>query len=83
MRSRCRSVFGSGDVGFAEGSGIADADLPRRLDGMDAYVGDKKPIIRIDIFWGKVQDVRHLPAELGPRSTPVVDAAARAGLRSS
>lgn len=42
-------VFSSADVGFAEG-GI-QPDHVERLDGMDEYVGAKKPIVRVDLTW--------------------------------
>src|SRR5690242_16498213 len=45
--------FSSSDVGFAEGG--TPAGLPTWLDAMDAYVGDKKPIIRLDLDWWYVQ----------------------------
>lgn len=70
--------FSSADVGFAEGG--TPADLPGWLDAMDAYVGDKKPIIRLDLDWWYVQPE--------PTATlhwdhldPLVDAAAARGMR--
>ena len=46
-------VFTSADVGFIDGSD--PAGRAGRIADMDAYVGAKKPIIRIDLFWDQVQ----------------------------
>ncbi|AGZ39342.1 hypothetical protein AFR_05265 [Actinoplanes friuliensis DSM 7358] len=71
-------VFTSGDVGFSEGGSLDG--LAGRLDAMDAYVGDRKPMLRLDLNWSAVQPA----ATDEPRFTaldPVVDAAAARGIR--
>lgn len=52
-------VFTSADVGFVDGADPAGA--PDRLAAMDEYVGDKKPIVRIDLFWDQVQPCATCP----------------------
>ncbi|MEU4624869.1 hypothetical protein AB0G04_33470 [Actinoplanes sp. NPDC023801] len=47
-------VFTSADVGFSDGS--TEKSRPERVAAMDEYVGDKKPIIRLDLQWDKVEE---------------------------
>ncbi|WP_159079508.1 hypothetical protein [Plantactinospora sp. BC1] len=46
------------DVGFAEGHGLVDGDLARRLDGMVAYLPGRSPMVRVDLNWWYVQECR-------------------------
>ena len=46
-------AFTSADVGFIDGGDAAGA--PARIAAMDEYAGNKKPIVRIDLFWDDVQ----------------------------
>ncbi|MEV4352655.1 hypothetical protein AB0J83_50030 [Actinoplanes sp. NPDC049596] len=71
-------AFTNADVGFSEGS--ATAGLTDRLDRMDAYVGDRKPILRLDLNWWAVQDCQTCAPNFA-HLDPVVDAAAARGIR--
>jgi hypothetical protein len=73
-------AYNVGDIGFAEGAGVADADLPRRLDAMVAYVPGRSPFVRLDLDWWYVQDCRAC-APRWDRLDPVVDQAAARGMR--
>jgi hypothetical protein len=71
-------AFTSADVGFIDGSDAAGR--PGRVAAMDAYVGDKKPILRLDLFWNDVQPAR----DASPNWTSLdgsVDAAYAQGVR--
>ncbi|GLW29036.1 hypothetical protein Areg01_19760 [Actinoplanes regularis] len=46
-------TFTSADVGFIDGS--HEAARADRIPAMDDYAGDKKPIIRLDLSWDRVQ----------------------------
>ena len=70
--------FTSADVGFAEGS--ATAGLTARLAAMDAYAGDRKPILRLDLDWQGVQPDPAVAPDFG-KLDPIVDAANERGLR--
>src|SRR6266536_412706 len=76
-------VFTSGDVGFAEG-GIR-ASMVDEFDGMDAYVGAKKPIVRVDLNWGHVEETpcpNPCPGGMQwDQIDPIVDAASARGMR--
>ncbi|MGN9812846.1 hypothetical protein ACTMSW_26275 [Micromonospora sp. BQ11] len=74
------STYGPFDVGFAEGSGLLDTQLARRLDDMVVYVPGRSPMIRIDLDWWYVQDCRTC-ALRWDRLDPVVDAARARGIR--
>lgn len=52
-------TFTSADVGFIDGGD--PAGRPGRVAEMDAYLGDKKPIVRLDMFWNDVQPNRGTP----------------------
>jgi hypothetical protein len=54
-------VFTSADVGFIDGSD--PAGRPGRIAEMDAYIGDKKPIIRLDLSWDRVQPCATCPPD--------------------
>jgi polysaccharide biosynthesis protein PslG len=49
------SVFSSTDVGFSEG-GIRTS-MVDKFDGMRAYLGDRPPIVRVDLNWPGVEPV--------------------------
>ncbi|GIF17240.1 hypothetical protein [Actinoplanes teichomyceticus] len=74
-------TFTSDDVGFAEGGGNGDdASSIDRITAMDEYLGDKKPIIRLDLLWDNVQKCSTCAPDwraLDPR----VDAAYERGAR--
>ncbi len=72
-------VFTSGDIGFAEGSGLWVDPAPR-LDGMAAYVPGRSPIVRVDLNWWYVESCPGC-ALRWDRLDPVVDAAASRGMR--
>ncbi|GAB2599937.1 hypothetical protein Aab01nite_65820 [Paractinoplanes abujensis] len=65
-------VFSRADVGFSEGA--ATTGLVGRLDAMDAYAGDRKPVLRLDLDWWGVQDCATCAPDFG-RLDPIVDAA--------
>ncbi|MDI6097112.1 RICIN domain-containing protein [Actinoplanes sp. NEAU-A12] len=73
-------VFTADDVGLIDGGDRAGA--VGRIPEMDAYLGAKKPILRLDLFWNDVQ-----PVEGGPMDWTVnrldeqVDAAYEQGIR--
>ncbi|MEV6596068.1 hypothetical protein AB0M36_04290 [Actinoplanes sp. NPDC051346] len=72
-------VFSSADVGFIEGG----VDVQRRVDlipVMDEYVGDKKPIIRIDLGWNFIQSCATCPVDWTELDRSV-DAAYAQGMR--
>ncbi|MBM2614762.1 hypothetical protein JIG36_04230 [Actinoplanes sp. LDG1-06] len=71
-------VFTQADVGFSEGA--ATTGLVGRLDEMDAYVGDRKPVLRLDLDWWSVQSCATCAPDFG-RLDPVVDAANSRGMR--
>jgi hypothetical protein len=71
-------AFGNADVGFSEGS--ATAGLVDRLDRMDAYVGDRKPIVRLDLNWWGVQQCAGCTPNFQALD-PIVDAASARGIR--
>src|SRR5215468_8350507 len=74
------TTFTSSDIGFAEGG--TPADLPQWLDAMDAYVGDLKPIIRLDLDWWYVQPQQCDTCPLHwDHLDPLVDAANARGMR--
>lgn len=79
-RNSMSAAYDSFDVGFAEGSGIADADLPRRLDGIAAYLPGPAPFVRVDLNWAHVQECKECPLRWD-QLDPVVDGAAARGLR--
>ncbi|GAA2714098.1 hypothetical protein [Actinoplanes palleronii] len=71
-------VFTSDDVGFADGGGPDNA--VDRITAMDEYLGDKKPLLRLDLFWDDVQQCATCApdwSDLDPR----VDAAYERGAR--
>lgn len=70
-------TFTKDDVGFSEGA--ATAGLVDRLDAMDAYVGAKKPMLRLDLDWWKVQDCATCPPDFA-HLRPIVDAAHERGM---
>ncbi|MEU7750297.1 hypothetical protein [Micromonospora sp. NPDC049171] len=74
------ATHGPFDVGFAEGSGLLDTSLDRRLDDMVAYLPGRTPMIRIDLDWWYVQPCRTC-ALRWDRLDPVVDAARDRGIR--
>ncbi|MFI5935089.1 hypothetical protein [Actinoplanes sp. NPDC051494] len=78
MAAADQASFSSADVGFAEGS--ATAGLVGRLDAMDAYVGDRKPILRLDLNWQGVQPTAGATPDFSALD-PVVDAAYARGIR--
>ncbi|GAA2875409.1 hypothetical protein Acy02nite_76740 [Actinoplanes cyaneus] len=49
-------VFTSADVGFSDGSDTEGR--PERIAAMDDYLGEKKPIVRLDLQWDQVQPTR-------------------------
>src|SRR5687768_4064942 len=71
-------VFTSADVGFIDGSD--PAGRAGRIADMDAYVGAKKPIIRIDLFWDQVQPCATCPPNWTALDA-MVDAAHAQGVR--
>jgi len=71
-------MFTSDDVGFIDGGDAPD--VPGRLAAMDDYVGDKKPIVRIDLFWNDVQPCPACPLEWS-RLDALVDTANARGMR--
>jgi hypothetical protein len=71
-------VFTSGDVGFTEGGSLAG--LAGRLDAMDAYVGARKPMLRLDLNWATVQPSADAEPDFSALDT-AVDAAAARGIR--
>ncbi|MBL7258508.1 hypothetical protein [Paractinoplanes lichenicola] len=71
-------VFSQADVGFSEGA--ATTGLVGRLDAMDAYVGDRKPVLRLDLDWWGVQDCANCAPDFG-KLDAVVDAANARGIR--
>ncbi|SCE98910.1 Cellulase (glycosyl hydrolase family 5) [Micromonospora mirobrigensis] len=73
-------TFNRWDVGFAEGAGLNDADLARRLDGMVSYLPGRSPLLRIDLDWWYVQDCRRC-ALRWDRLDPVLAAAKARGIR--
>lgn len=73
-------TFTSMDVGFAEGG--APPGMDRLYADMDTYVGDKKPIVRIDMDWWYLQPERCTGCEPHwDRLDPLVDNAAARGMR--
>lgn len=73
-------TFSSADVGFAEGSGLLDGDLGRRLDEMVGYLPGRTPILRVDLDWSYVQWCRGC-APRWDRLNPVLTAARSRGMR--
>ncbi|MFI5495875.1 hypothetical protein [Actinoplanes sp. NPDC051859] len=71
-------TFTSADVGFIDGGDLESR--PGRIAAMDEYVGNKKPIIRVDLYWHEVQPSRHV-APNWTRLDGVVDAAYERGVR--
>ncbi|WP_198029012.1 hypothetical protein [Actinoplanes sp. N902-109] len=78
MASADTSGFSSADVGFAEGA--VTTGLAGRLDAMDAYVGDRKPIVRLDLDWQGVQPTAAATPDFR-KLDPIVDAAHDKGIR--
>ncbi|MFC7547966.1 hypothetical protein [Plantactinospora sp. GCM10030261] len=72
--------YTSYDVGFAEGSGLHDATLARRLDGVAAYLPGGSPLLRVDLDWWYVQDCRTC-APRWDRLDAIVAAASSRGIR--
>jgi hypothetical protein len=73
-------AFTSADVGFVDGGGGSYEGQASRIAAMDAYVGDKKPIVRVDLVWNLVQPTR----DVAPNWTDldrVIDAAYEQGVR--
>ncbi|BCY07271.1 cellulase family glycosylhydrolase [Actinoplanes sp. L3-i22] len=71
-------AFTSADVGFIDG---ADTEgRPDRIAAMDDYLGDKKPIIRLDLQWDQVQPTSD-GAPNWQRLDQTVDAAYARGVR--
>src|SRR4051794_26932414 len=70
--------FSAADVGFVDGSDAAGR--ASRVAAMDAYVGDKKPIVRLDMFWNDVQPNRG-DAPNWTKLDGYVDAAYQQGVR--
>ena len=70
--------FTSADVGFIDGGDAPGA--PARIAAMDDYVGDRKPVVRIDLFWSDVQPCATC-APRWERLDALVDAAHRRGMR--
>jgi hypothetical protein len=64
-------AFTSGDVGFSEGG--VRASMVDEFDGMNAYAGANKPIVRVDLNWAHVEGTscanRARAACTGTRST--------------
>ena len=76
-------VYSTVDTGFAEGGGIADADLDRRLDGIAAFappVPGRSTFVRVDLDWWYVQSCAGCPPRWD-RLDPVVAGAAARGLK--
>jgi hypothetical protein len=71
-------VYDNGVVGFSEGAGTAG--LVGRLDRMDDYVGERKPMLRLDLNWWGVQGCDSCAPDFSTLD-PVVDAAAARGIR--
>src|SRR3954454_7205665 len=71
-------AFSSADVGFSEGS--ATVGLVDRLDRMDTYIGDRKPILRLDPNWWGVQGCAGCAPDWSALD-PIVDAASARGFR--
>jgi len=71
-------VFSSADFGFSEGGGRTDTAA--FLDAMDEFVGDRKPIIRLDLNWWGVEGCKGCPLQWDQLDA-VVDAAAARGIR--
>ncbi|MFD0517855.1 hypothetical protein [Paractinoplanes durhamensis] len=71
-------AFTSADVGFNDGSD--QEGQVGRIAAMDAYVGDKKPIIRVDLYWHLVQPDRDVAPDWS-RIDGVIDAAHEQGVR--
>jgi hypothetical protein len=71
-------VYTDADVGFTEGGSLAG--LADRLDAMDAYVGARKPMLRLDLNWANVQPAGDAEPDFTALDT-VVDAAAARGIR--
>jgi hypothetical protein len=70
--------FSNADVGFSEGA--ATGGVVDRLDRMDAYVGDRKPILRLDLNWWGVQGCAGCAPDFSALD-PIVDAASARGVR--
>ncbi|GIG89945.1 hypothetical protein Pen02_48810 [Plantactinospora endophytica] len=73
-------TYTSADVGFAEGHGVVDGDLGRRLDGMVAYLPGRSPMVRVDLNWWYVQECRTCALRWDKLDT-LVDAATARGIR--
>ncbi|GIF18966.1 hypothetical protein BJ973_006013 [Actinoplanes tereljensis] len=71
-------AFTSADVGFIDGSD--QEHQVDRIAAMDAYVGDKKPIVRIDLYWHLVQPSRDRAPDW-TKLDRVIDAAYEQGVR--
>ncbi|MEU8661698.1 ricin-type beta-trefoil lectin domain protein [Actinoplanes philippinensis] len=73
-------VFTADDVGFADG-GDADTSVGR-IAAMDEYLGPKKPILRLDLFWELLQPQRGGPIDWNAgRLDDRVNAAHEQGVR--
>ena len=73
-------TYTSFDVGFAEGAGLYDDELARRLGGMADYVPGRSPLIRVDLDWWYVEPCSGCPLAWD-RLDPVVDQATARGMR--
>jgi len=71
-------VFTSADVGFND---EVNPDIEAgRFAAMDDYVGDKKPIVRVDLYWNLVQPSRDVAPDWS-RIDGEIDAAYEQGVR--
>ena len=71
-------VFTSADVGFND---EVNPDIEAgRFAAMDDYVGDKKPIVRVDLYWNLVQPSRDVAPDWS-RIGGEIDAAYEQGVR--
>jgi hypothetical protein len=74
------AAYTSHDFGFAEGAGIAGADLGQRLDGIAAYGAGQAPFVRTDLDWWGMQPCAGCAIDWSKLDT-IVDGAAARGLR--